>query len=229
MQYNHLLLQMPGNDIVDLEHSDSLRITENQRFLQRVFSETELLLIQDSNVRIWEYWALKESAFKALRSLDPHIPFAWKEFTVRPDEFSAAERFRAAEIILCSDDEAAWKDCHRDYYTVEYRDHLCFAFAFRPPGFQRRAHAVAVSSQTELQRKQLLISESVSADENHESAKAREKLSYCIKKNLFMKTVSYSKNEAGAPVITLEKGGLQCRTGISLSHHGIWNSGLILV
>lgn len=59
---------MVGNDIIDLELARAERKSENSRYLAKVFSEEEIkhiLLAEDQELRLWQFWAMKEAAYKA--------------------------------------------------------------------------------------------------------------------------------------------------------------------
>ena len=90
-----------GNDVVDLRHPLSQPDTIHPRFDSRVFSVSETALLAASK-RVhrtrWSLWAAKESAFKALRKLDPQVRFIPRDFAVdlsgeRADVFHRLGRF----------------------------------------------------------------------------------------------------------------------------------------
>lgn len=74
---------MIGNDVVDLKDIDSTDILSNTRFIQRVFTPEEQSAINNSRnslQTLWTFWAMKESAFKALSAHIPDLMFQWKRF-----------------------------------------------------------------------------------------------------------------------------------------------------
>jgi len=74
-----------GNDVVDLRHPLNHPDTIHPRFDSRVFSEREIALLAASGQAHrtrWSLWAAKESAFKALRKLDPQVRFIPRDFAV---------------------------------------------------------------------------------------------------------------------------------------------------
>jgi hypothetical protein len=85
---------MVGNDVVDLADQDCQPGRTHARFDRRVFSPSELCLIQTSPAPVrmrWTLWAAKESAYKLLRKLDPHVGFAPSRFVVQLDRVARAD------------------------------------------------------------------------------------------------------------------------------------------
>lgn len=77
-----------GNDIVDLGDPEAALDSLHPRFVARVFTEAERRAIErspDPRAELWAYWAAKESAYKALKKLDPHLVFAHSTFVVNLD------------------------------------------------------------------------------------------------------------------------------------------------
>ncbi len=75
-----------GNDIVDLRAADTQPGATHERFLLRVCCSEEIARIAaatDPNTMMWVYWAAKESAYKALRKLDPSLRFLPRQFVVQ--------------------------------------------------------------------------------------------------------------------------------------------------
>jgi len=68
-----------GNDIVDLNE------VLHPRFAERICEEGELSIMLHKKFSPWLYWAVKESAYKALKKQDFSIVFAPKKFLVRTD------------------------------------------------------------------------------------------------------------------------------------------------
>lgn len=66
-----------GNDIVDLR---TLEPPLHPRFLERVFTPKEQQCIGMSAEELWVHWAAKEAAYKALKRLDPRLPFIPRKF-----------------------------------------------------------------------------------------------------------------------------------------------------
>ncbi len=63
-----------GNDVVDLSDPETRQQGLHPRFDERVFDPRERALLGDSDsphVLRWAFWAAKESAYKALKRLDP--------------------------------------------------------------------------------------------------------------------------------------------------------------
>ncbi len=57
-----------GNDVIDLELARAERKSENPRYLSKAFSEEEIeqvLNAEDPELRFWQFWAMKETAYKA--------------------------------------------------------------------------------------------------------------------------------------------------------------------
>lgn len=74
-----------GNDVVDLSDPETRQQSLHPRFDERVFDPRERALLGDSDsphVLRWAFWAAKESAYKALKRLDPGLVFSPKRFAV---------------------------------------------------------------------------------------------------------------------------------------------------
>ncbi len=74
-----------GNDIVDLKDRDALGVWQNQAFLKRVFTSNELDFLKNDPApekRVWQFWAAKEAAYKALKQLAPKTIFSPRRFEV---------------------------------------------------------------------------------------------------------------------------------------------------
>lgn len=59
---------MIGNDIVDLKIAKAENKSENNRFLNKVFTEQEQGVIRSSSnpeAQLWVFWSMKETAYKA--------------------------------------------------------------------------------------------------------------------------------------------------------------------
>jgi phosphopantetheinyl transferase (holo-ACP synthase) len=77
-----------GNDVVDLEDAEARLDGLHPRFEQRVFTEAERAALAGSPCRLrlhWALWAAKESAYKALKQLDPALVFSPRELEVALD------------------------------------------------------------------------------------------------------------------------------------------------
>lgn len=59
---------MIGNDIIDLNVSLANKRAEKPRFLSKIFSQDEILMIRESKnpeLLLWQFWSMKEAAYKA--------------------------------------------------------------------------------------------------------------------------------------------------------------------
>ncbi len=77
-----------GNDIVDLDDSDTLDILENRPFLKRVFTDLERDRIAaappgEGRRIAWMFWSAKEAAYKALRAVRADLVWSPRAFVVR--------------------------------------------------------------------------------------------------------------------------------------------------
>ena len=78
-----------GNDVVDLNDSDSNLEQIHPKFVERVLDAREVFDIKKnrdeiSKVDLWTYWAAKEASYKALKRLIPQISFHHKKFVFQP-------------------------------------------------------------------------------------------------------------------------------------------------
>jgi len=92
---------MVGNDVVDLADPDTCGAT-HPRFDERVFAAEERAWLgrnrAEERLR-WVLWAAKESAFKALRKLDPRAIFSPQRLVVRLETASTGS-IRYGERLL---------------------------------------------------------------------------------------------------------------------------------
>jgi phosphopantetheinyl transferase (holo-ACP synthase) len=93
---------MVGNDVVDLADPDTARGATHPRFDERVFAAEERAWLgrnrAEERLR-WVLWAAKESAFKALKKLDPRAIFSPHRLIVRLETASAGS-VRYGERLL---------------------------------------------------------------------------------------------------------------------------------
>lgn len=88
-----------GNDVVDLADPETRLDALHPRFEERAFCAAERDLLEASRSRHalhWAFWAAKESAYKALRRLEPATVFSPKEFEVELAPLPPAGARRAA-------------------------------------------------------------------------------------------------------------------------------------
>ena len=74
---------MIGNDIVDLEAAQQHSRWQEQRFLDKLFSDIEQAFILSHNNRlqnIWRLWSMKESAYKLIARVERKSRFNPKDF-----------------------------------------------------------------------------------------------------------------------------------------------------
>jgi phosphopantetheine--protein transferase-like protein len=77
-----------GNDVIDFLDPDTVDLKRNIKFLNRVFTESELNPIQkntnadtsDDYRHLWRMWAAKEASYKAIKRLNPEIVFSPRLF-----------------------------------------------------------------------------------------------------------------------------------------------------
>jgi phosphopantetheinyl transferase (holo-ACP synthase) len=65
---------MVGNDIVDLNEAQKASNWQRQRFLTKLFSETEQVYIKTSKnpfLMVWRLWSMKEASYKLFTQLKP--------------------------------------------------------------------------------------------------------------------------------------------------------------
>lgn len=106
-----------GNDVIDLHDPDTEPGATHPRFLARVCRAEEIARITaapDPTRLLWIYWAAKESAFKALRKLDPSLPFLPRHFAVtfRPADESGVQSGVVETAGLAA---IVWVTQHPDY------------------------------------------------------------------------------------------------------------------
>lgn len=65
---------MVGNDIVDLLQANEESNWQRPRFLEKLFTESEQQLIQNSDdafLMVWTLWSMKEAAYKLFTQINP--------------------------------------------------------------------------------------------------------------------------------------------------------------
>ncbi len=77
------ILPSVGIDVVDLRE---LSETQHPRYSQRVLSDFEVTRVGSDNLLLWQHWAAKEAAYKALKRHEPELLFLPVNF-----EFDAAQ------------------------------------------------------------------------------------------------------------------------------------------
>ena len=107
-----------GNDVVDLDDPRVQGKASDTRFLERIFTEEEraaIVAASDPDLELWQRWAAKETAYKAVSKLQGTPPvFAHRAFVVtwcRPDDNDGRPGFRSGSVQYEStivDIEAAW-------------------------------------------------------------------------------------------------------------------------
>ena len=79
-------MPLVGNDVVDLAADGAAARWKDERFLRKVFTDSERESIRRDavpEVVLWSLWACKEAAFKVVRKLDPEAGFVPRRFPVR--------------------------------------------------------------------------------------------------------------------------------------------------
>ena len=112
-----------GNDVVDLTDPRCPGKAADRRFLQRVFTPLETAVILDSptpDLTLWQRWAAKEAAFKAVSRLLPSPPpfeHARFQVTLEPvsGEFPSAlslsrgwVRYGNTQVVCACHQDADW-------------------------------------------------------------------------------------------------------------------------
>ncbi len=107
-----------GNDVVDLTDPRVLGKASNTRFLERILADEERAAIAsapDPDLELWQRWAAKETAYKAVSKLRESPPtFAHRVFVVswaHPSERDASHGLRSGYVHYEStiiNIEAAW-------------------------------------------------------------------------------------------------------------------------
>ena len=77
-----------GNDVVDLGDRPTVTPRHRERFMARVFSDSERALLESHGTPerlVWSLFAAKEAAFKVVSKLGPVPVFAHRKFVVSDD------------------------------------------------------------------------------------------------------------------------------------------------
>ena len=80
-----------GNDIIDLNHSDTALHKIHPRFHRRVLNHSEISHLESIKdheqfrLLLWIYWAAKEASYKALKRIFPSLGFSHKKFSFNYD------------------------------------------------------------------------------------------------------------------------------------------------
>ena len=107
-----------GNDVVDLGDPRVLGKSSNTRFLERIFAAEEraaVVTAPDPDLELWQRWAAKETAYKAVSKLRGNSPtFTHRAFVVswsQPGTLDASPAVRSGSVGYEStviDIEVAW-------------------------------------------------------------------------------------------------------------------------
>ncbi|HSD67877.1 MAG TPA: 4'-phosphopantetheinyl transferase superfamily protein [Vicinamibacteria bacterium] len=109
-----------GNDVVDLACPETRLDDLHPRFVERVFGPSERSALDtgpDRRVRHWASWAAKESAYKALKRVEPATVFSPMAFEVElrewpPERGVAVGRVRHRGVTLALEVRLAGECLH---------------------------------------------------------------------------------------------------------------------
>lgn len=201
-----------GNDIVDLQQAYATQKTRDERFLKRVFSETEQELIlshQNPEFCLWLLWAAKEAGYKAI-SKPTQVPI------FSPIEFQVTVK-KNTIILNYKNQILAFNFCFTDEYLHVYSKSIHYLSVNKLDEhsnkiFQKRKN-LNVFSQSE----QKLIQSEAQAVIRYDLKKFIErkfKISYEE-----IEILRYSFNKKMAPAYVKVSNQPE-KFKISLSHHG---------
>lgn len=99
---------MIGNDVVDLELSRKESIWQRKGFLNKIFTEKEQILIQNSNnqeIAVWNLWSRKEASYKIWNretGIRKYNPIQFECFDLDPEigkvQFKSTIYFTKTEV-----------------------------------------------------------------------------------------------------------------------------------
>lgn len=185
---------MIGNDIVDLIFANQNSRWQEQRFLDKLFSEEEQEFILSNGSRfhnIWHLWSMKESAYKIIARGNrvPHFnPKDFKCFSTHSDK---------GQVIFQNKSIPTVTQTHRNFIQTT---------AYIKPEWMSKVFQF-INTDYKVQ--------------NTQSYQCAAK-SYAELKNLSPDTIEVIKNDMGVPQFYVN-GNLQ-EAQLSLSHHGCFGA-----
>jgi len=215
-----------GNDIVDLQEALAAKKSQDQRFLNRVFTSTEQDLIFDSEqseITLWLFWAAKETIYKLVSQLESPPVFSHKksivrftnsELSVRYENYNFALSYKITQDyihVLCGPDAVARMQVARMQRSGIREDSSRIPAS--PDSASLHPGYIKNFSQQERESIQSAASLAVRYDLKQYLAK---------KLNLPYSSIEIIRNairgKSQPPYLLLNQ--QKCSIGVSLSHHG---------
>jgi phosphopantetheinyl transferase (holo-ACP synthase) len=190
---------MVGNDIVDLNFAKMNSRWEEQRFLDKLFTDDEQAFIKKDDFRfqnIWQLWSMKESAYKiAARTKKVQI-FNPKSFHCKPHSPTEGTVTFNNQVLKTS------TVSHSNLiYTIAQTDATnCISACF--------------------------LLESIKYFEQQKIVRQKAIQAYVDLKSISLKSISINKNNNGVPIFLIENS--EQNTSLALTHHGKFGGFAIL-
>ena len=192
---------MIGNDIIDLKYAHSSPKHLTRRYLDKVLTSCEKVLMQQAPEKVscfWTCWALKESAYKITNKLSGVRRFNPKQYKCRFSNDLSGKPF-TAEVETTFGTFRAQVNLNEHYINVLANTELLTPV-------QKQVHKInTCDHQVQSQQARLLLKEMLSADMK------------------YTKDLIELKNIDPWPSVWV-KGRLMKDVDLTISHHGHWVS-----
>lgn len=213
-----------GNDVVDLTHPENRGKSQDQRFLNRVFTTDEQNLISKSSspdATLWALWAAKESAYKVCHKVNHKISSIPKHYEVRLLDGESCNLLPAECMLSASRGSFQNEVCGNIHTSVRQIDITLFM------GF-RYVHCIGTlhpgEGNTLLHQKVFFVGPAVHKPDNasfYVRQIARRHLALCLRKQPSDIHINRLKSPSGLapPMVCIDNIPTQ-QVDISLSHDG---------
>lgn len=207
-----------GNDIIALKTIDIAR-TRNPRFYKKILADTELQLYQEQHSHlplerfVWLLWSVKESAYKCLQRLQPHLVFS-PVGTVVTRLVAPAENPSPLTATLVS---TGFNDAYCFRSVISFQTQTLYARSVIYG--DELIHTVA-SFNADFGGINWGLERIAQTDPESQSAGVRKFLLDNYHTKVPGKSYHVEKSASGYPFISVE--GMDTGAKVSLSHHDEW-------
>lgn len=140
-----------GNDVVDLAY-EATQPPLHPRYLKRVLSKEELSIVEKAPERLWEFWTVKEAAYKAIKRCRPECVFAHSQFVYRPELNTVIWKDIVLRVYIKKTSEYVIASCtnederHVLHYIQKTNNNISSSLAVRELAIQSVSHSLGIVS-----------------------------------------------------------------------------------
>jgi phosphopantetheinyl transferase (holo-ACP synthase) len=188
---------MIGNDIIDLNAVSAASINRRQRFLDKIFVDSEQAFLYnqlDIDKWIWLLWSMKESTWKAHYRNSCTRKFNPKLMTCKVQDFSIEGNFISGVVVV--------ENTHYNTLSLLKSDFI---------------HTIANSNSSKISFDFFSVD---SENSNNQSSKVRMEVCKSVSNflNQPLTDIKIEQNENGVPLVIIN--GVDSNIQLSISHHG---------